>query len=443
VLVRCIAIALDWLSLLVPEAGERELWHRRWVRSLDDYLLWLHSRGFSAAEVRKHLGRYLRDGAAEAFSARWPLPELREGWRRRLRKPWMAAVAPMAVLAFGLWWSGGAAGLRAAYRPVAPLHGDRLVTAIPERSFFGKSQGFTSRQFQLIRTRTKSFQTLAGYATRLQAVNGQVRRVAYASPELFGMLGVGKGGAYVAEQLGATGWVGRSIETGGKTYRVTGVWPRNFRPALGRPDFWIPEAPDGFDTTMLAVLTPGVTHEAATRELRDTLLSAPPRRGSGTPTAVIPLRHGQAALLSSLWIGFLALQFGLIAFAGWRAFRWRSAWRMEAFFLAKAIPLVTGLFACSVAGLGMLSSGAAAGPFFLFWLTGIGTALGIWWARRDQHLRCPECLARMTLSVQIGTHGAALLEGVGDEVICEYGHGSLWLPGAQAQAFGPEVWRSG
>ena len=45
------------------------------------------------------------------------------------------------------------------------------------------------------------------------------------------------------------------------------------------------------------------------------------------------------------------------------------------------------------------------------------------------------------MSVQIGTHGASLLEGVGDEFLCEYGHGSLWLPGVPPQAFGPEVWR--
>ncbi len=269
-----------------------------------------------------------------------------------------------------------------------------------------------------------------------------VRGVAYASPELFRLLGMAEGGTYVAGQLGAN-WIGQSIRTGGKTYRVTGVWPAGLRLSLTRPDFWIPEPPGNFDTTMVGVLAAGVTPEAASRELRDILLSAPVRRGSGTPTAVIPLRHGLSGLSSTLWFGYLATSFGLAIFAGWRVFRRRVAWRMEAFFLAKAIPLLTGIFACGVAGIGMLSSGTAAGPFFIFWLTGIGCVLGVWWARRDQFLRCPECLSRMTLSVQIGTHGAALLEGVGDEVLCEYGHGSLWLPGAAAQAFGPQVWRSG
>ena len=433
VFVHCVAIALHCLSLLVPGAG-RECWRARWSDNLNDYLAWLRSRGLPGAEVRTRLGRYLWDGAAEAVASRWPLPELVEKWRRGLRRPWGALIFPIATLALGLWWSGGAAVLRAAFRP------STLVTAVPERSFFGKTYGFTARQFELIRIRAQSYSAIGGYAVRLQPVDGRERRVAFVTTGLFGALGLSEGQAYVAEQLGSQ-WVGGSIETGGRTYRVTGVWPRDLRPALARPDFWIAEPPAGLDTTMVAALKPGVTLERASLELRDLLLSAPPRKGSGTPTAVIPLRHSQAGMLGSLWIGFLSTAFGLAAFSLWRAAR-RRAWRLELFFLAKVLPLVTGILCCSVAGFGMLSSGSVGGPFLVFWLTGIGVVMGIWWARRDQHLRCPHCLARMTLSVQIGTHGAALLEGVGDELLCEYGHGSLWLPGAQAQAFGPEVWRS-
>jgi hypothetical protein len=193
---------------------------------------------------------------------------------------------------------------------------------------------------------------------------------------------------------------------------------------------------------MVALLKPGVSHEAASGELRDVLLSAPPRRGSGTPTAVIPLRHSQAGVLGELWWSLLVLIFGLSVFAIWNATRNRT-WRLELFFLAKVSALATGVMLCASASMVMLTSGTASGPFFIFWLTGVAVVLGIWWARRDQHLRCPHCLARMTLAVQIGTHGASLLEGVGDEVLCEYGHGSLWVPGAPSQAFGPEVWRAG
>ena len=442
---RCVAIALDWLSLLVPEAGEREHWRARWFHSLPSYNAWLESRNLPPAVLREHLFRYLRDGAAEAFSSRWEMAAIRDEWRRKFRAPGVALFLPFALLAVGLWSSDMADRLRASFRPIAPAPvGDRLVTAVPERSFFGKTQGFTPRQFGLIRERASSYSTLSGYAIRWQTVavpggDVRLRRIAVAGPGVFSIFGLREGQAYAAGELGSK-WVGRTLYTGGQRYRIAGVWPRNLRPALARPDFWIPQSTEQFDATMVAVLKRGVTHEAASAELRDLLLSAPARQGSGTPTAVVSLRHGQAGELGSLWSGFLALIAGLTAFAIWKAVR-RRVWRTELFFLAKAIPLTSGIFLCSVATFGLLASGSASGPFFLFWLTGLGAVLGIWWARRDQELRCPHCLARMTMAVQIGTHGAALLEGVGDEVLCEYGHGSLWVPGAPAQAFGPGVWR--
>jgi hypothetical protein len=434
VLVRCVGIALHWLSLLVPEAG-RIRWRTRWANSLGDYDLWLRSRGLPSHEIRSQLVTYLRDGAAEAIGARWPLPEVRDQWRRRLRMPSVALIFPLAAMVTGLWWSRGLSLPRAAFAP--PPAVNALVTAVPEHSFFGKAHGFTPRQFGIIQSRAQSYSGIGGYAMRLQLIEGGQRRVAFVTPGLFGLR---KGEASVAEQLGS-GWVGRTIQAGGRSYRVTLVWPRDFRPALARPDFWIAESLTDYDTTLVATLKPGVTYQEASQELRDLLLSAPARKGTGTPTAVVPLRHSQEGVLRSLWIGFLTTAAGLTAYAVWCAAR-RNTWRMELFFLAKSLPLLTGVFCGSVAGFGSLASGSAAGPFFIFWLTGIGAVLAIWWARRDQHLRCPQCLTRMTLSVQIGTHGAALLEGVGDELLCEYGHGSLWLPGAASQAFGPEMWRS-
>ena len=440
-LVRLLAIALGWLSLLVPEAGQRARWRARWADSLEDYALWLGSRGYPRDEIRRRLSHYVRDGAAEAFAARWPTEELAEAWRRLWRSARVALVFPLAVLAAGWWWSEGLALLRSASRPLVASVGDRLVTAVPDHSFFGKNRGFTARQFGRLKERSQSYSTLTGYSMRhldAGAPGGAVslRRVAFAMPEFFSALGFQDGHAYVAEQLGA-GWIGRTVEIAGQPYRIAGVWPKNFRPAQSRPDFWIPGTPAGFHTTMVAVLKPGVTAAQATQELREILLSA----SAGSPNVVIPLAHSQAGVLGSLWIGFLLLEGGLVALVAYRILRRRAAWRLELFFLAGTLPLVAGLFGCSVAGFAIPAAGTVTGPFLVCWLTGMGAALGVWWARRDQHLRCPHCLARMTLSVRIGTHGASLLEGVGDEFLCEYGHGSLWLPGVQSQAFGPEVWR--
>lgn len=451
-LVQFVGIALRWLSLLVPEAGERAHWSAKWPGSLKDYARWLESREALPGERRRQLIAYLRDGAREAAETRWPDGLLRESMQRRLRSPWAALAGPLILLLVGLAVSNGLAAMRRAFHPLVPPQqvSARLVTAEPSKSHFGKSPGFTARQFAMVRERATQYEVIAGYSTRRASVGagfGAPRSVAFATPELFGLLGLPAGAtALAAEELGPE-WIGRRIEVAGRQYRVSGIWPRHFRLAVARPDFWIAESLATFeerryDTTMVALLKPGASIAFASTEIQDILLSAPPRRGIGTPDTVIPLGHRQAGIYRALWISYLLLVIVLIGRTLFQARRTGGAWRKELFFAAKALPLVSGMLAFAVASLDLRWAASAAGTFFVYWWAGVFTALGLWWSWRDQATRCPECLTRMTLSVQVGTHGNPLLEGVGDELLCEYGHGALWLPGAAAQAFGPEVWRS-
>ena len=448
-LVRVVGIALRWLSLLVPEAGERAHWRARWPDSLPDYVRWLESRDSSPARIRRQVVTYLRDGAAEAINARWPGDLLVAALQRRLRSPVVAIAWPAVLLLLGLAVSGGLAPLRRSAQPLVspPLDG-RLVTAEPSKSYFGKSPGFTSQQFAMVRARSHVYERIAGFSMRRVIVDsGPARTVAFATPEFFALLGLPKTAtALVAEELGPA-WIGRYIDAAGRRYRVSGVWPRHFRPALARPDFWIVESLETFserryDTTLAALMKPGISISAATTELRDLMLSAPARRGTGGPDTIVPLRHRQAGIYRALWLAYLLLAAALVARALICSYRHRVNWRKEWFFAAKALPLLTGIMAFAAASLDLRWAASAAGTFFVYWWAGVFAALSLWWAWRDQATRCPECLTRMALSVQVGTHGNPLLEGVGDELLCEYGHGALWLPGAPAQAFGPEVWRS-
>jgi len=86
-------------------------------------------------------------------------------------------------------------------------------------------------------------------------------------------------------------------------------------------------------------------------------------------------------------------------------------------------------------------SGGFFAAIVIFWLGPIVLILGFWWCWRDQTMRCRVCQSRMTTPVRMGTHANPLLEGLGSELICPYGHGLLWMPEAAAQAFGPESWR--
>ena len=48
------------------------------------------------------------------------------------------------------------------------------------------------------------------------------------------------------------------------------------------------------------------------------------------------------------------------------------------------------------------------------------------WAVRDQPKRCRVCLFRMHHPIRIGVAGPVLLETSGEEVMCPYGHGSVF-----------------
>jgi hypothetical protein len=110
----------------------------------------------------------------------------------------------------------------------------RLVTAVPEQSFFGKAHGFTPRQFSLLRLRSTSYAALGGYAVRWQAVQepggvSKPRRIAIADPAVFSIFGLPQGQAYVAEQLASGPAAGVRIKHG-LTSGSRNPQPRSMRP---------------------------------------------------------------------------------------------------------------------------------------------------------------------------------------------------------------------
>ncbi|MCC6538040.1 MAG: hypothetical protein IT162_10845, partial [Bryobacterales bacterium] len=235
-LIRAVAVVLNGLGRLVPDAGERELWRHRWVTQFPHYTQWLESRGHSPAERRRHLVRYVQDGAREAIAARWPDGSPFDALWRWGRQPVATLLfPPAAVLALGLAASRGAEPLRLAlWTEASPTP---LVSAVPTKSFFGKNTGFTARQFELVRTRARSYAALEGYALR----NLDGRRIAFVTQGLFALVGIGGPQTALASAELGQAWVGRWIHVAGRNYRVSGVWPRAVRPSAARPDFWIQE----------------------------------------------------------------------------------------------------------------------------------------------------------------------------------------------------------
>lgn len=96
------------------------------------YTQWLESRGHSPAEHRRHLVRYVQDGAREAQAARWPDGSPFEALLRWGRHPAATLLfPPLTLLALRLVVSRGAEPLRwPRWTPGSPTP---LVSAVPTK----------------------------------------------------------------------------------------------------------------------------------------------------------------------------------------------------------------------------------------------------------------------------------------------------------------------
>jgi hypothetical protein len=62
---------------------------------------------------------------------------------------------------------------------------------------------------------------------------------------------------------------------------------------------------------------------------------------------------------------------------------------------------------------------------------------GVMWCLRDQRLRCPVCLRRLTMPVTLGSW-ASMFEPAATEMLCEEGHGALCV--AELERGQPDRW---
>lgn len=104
-------------------------------------------------------------------------------------------------------------------------------------------------------------------------------------------------------------------------------------------------------------------------------------------------------------------------------------------FLAAKIALVVPIVFCGTvavmqtAGVVMLQPQAAIVSYFFAFR----------WVLKDQRRRCPVCLRLLTNPVRIGRSSRFLLDWSGTELMCEQGHGLLYVPGTPS-TFGRQRW---
>jgi hypothetical protein len=76
-------------------------------------------------------------------------------------------------------------------------------------------------------------------------------------------------------------------------------------------------------------------------------------------------------------------------------------------------------------------------PIVVFWLS---APVALLWLFADQRRRCRVCLARLATPTHFGSPSSWLLDPMGTELLCERGHGTLYVPETHSSTQKPEGW---
>ncbi len=257
--------------------------------------------------------------------------------------------------------------------------------------------------------------------------------------------------------------LGRRIELDGRPLIVIGVLPRAFELPASSTSVWtvLDDATLRFSNFMsrvgaVARLRPGDTPGQLQSDLIDRSENAG-YRFVQAPMQVVSLRSQSRALLWT-YVTFLVLALACAAWIAWllRAaaggfgpvlLKGRKRIRWWAFFLAKsaALTAATYLLVWLVVH-GLLGwVGRTVYPMadeVAFW-TFLPLAVAVLsWSIADQQKRCRVCLRRLTMPVDVGRPGSVLLNFAGTEMVCEDGHGMLYVPESESNSLERDRWRT-
>ena len=194
---------------------------------------------------------------------------------------------------------------------------DRVVVLAQGSPFFGIRLGFRDRETEVFRTRSQLARRrghlyVDQHRVPVAARPPRNRSPPKSGPQFFNVLGVGPSPRqglngpetflasydFWKSQLGASpAAVGQSFEIGGRSLRLTGIMPRSFSFLSTPIAVWIdagPEPPVDRRRWHLALrgavarLRPGVSQDAAEKELRQLLVDAQPRSPAISTSAPRP-----------------------------------------------------------------------------------------------------------------------------------------------------------
>ena len=446
---------LVWTAEKLVPASARDEWRDEYSGQLWQWTLdaAIAGTGDSRFALKAHTRRAVRSALRIRFCA------------EQFGTPAFCLGAGVFLILLLAMFSGGFRVLRHVTRPLSYRDPQQVAVLAQGPPFFGIRLGFRDREAEVFRTRARSLEGVATYMwgnTVFQSERGYREIVAAETgPQFFNVLGVGPSfgsgldgpDTFLASydfwksHLGASrAAVGERFEIGGRSLRLTGVMPRSFS-FLSEPIGVWTAAPGepAFDRRRwqlalrgaVARLRPGVSQDAAEKELRQLLVDAHLARPNfsvrATPIADLVYRPTQSYALDLLMSTSL-----ILLWAGFNIFRdrkygisWRMTGRFWSFFVVKTMLPLAALFLFVFEFGGVTQLGVTggvrpgSGPLGT-WFFYSGIAMIVIWALRDQPGRCRVCLRHMRQPLRIGVPGQILLETAGQEVMCPRGHGSVY-----------------
>jgi hypothetical protein len=441
-------------SLIVPRPLRAE-WKGRWDNQIFHWWAFLAEHGALDRDSRHEVARHVWRAFPDAVRTRWGVSGARV--LAFLRSPGLAlALAAAPIVLVGAL--SGFSGLRALVAALPYEKPERLVLLTRE-SF---RQQTLNESTVIAWRRAVRLEGLAAYATGQSRIGLRTVTHARAEENLFDLLGARAAMGSLSDAGDVSGpppavishalWrrefrsdpaaVGRVLRVDDRDYRVIGVTA---------PEFWFYDRDVAVWTTLqldpsasaggrrywaVARLKDFARPRDVERELSNIAWELSPRRDVWTQAVPLDER-----LRFSLFYYLGLLGVVVAASLAGAALGFRGSRRGGAFLAGRSALLAAGLALLAIEIPAALASTSAAGRGYFMegWFV-IATGLALWWSWRDARRRCRVCLYRLTFPVSFGNWGSPLLDRVGTELVCERGHGTLYVSGMHWSSSEPERW---
>lgn len=439
-------------SWLVPKAV-RGAWRARREREAAGWRAFLVETGRlspeTEAEILRNCWRLFPDAAG------YRLPGgVSRAFRGAAFCLGLVAAAALIVVAA----TGGLPATRAALRALPYDRPERILTLARNGYWPNQTAPVTSEDIALWKSRSRAIEDIAPY---YWPPGGSEIREGWAGANFFEVLGVrpalgrlfecgDRAGAVLSHETWRKRFhadrslIGRSVGINGRAVEVLGVLPPGFWFVSHGIEVWTvldPAAVEG-RTAAVARLRAGAHPVTALGEVRTIARQRYPKQGNRQLAYVSLLGERVSGALTPFRWGF---GLALLAAACASALASAKAFRYGLFLFAKSFLLLFALAALccewsvahSLSMLGWSGQNMQAVGIAAYYL---GAPVAGLWLLEDQRRRCRVCLARLSTPTHFGSPGSCLLDPMGTELLCERGHGTLYVPDTHASTQKPEGW---